>query len=354
MILAADVGGTKTNVGFFGIQSGKLVCVAEETYQNERYKNLTQILGLFIKEEAHQATSACIGVAGPVQNGRCVVTNLPWTVDATEIRKSLAIEHVAVLNDLEATAHSLDHLEADQLLELHAGNPSVGGNRAVIAAGTGLGEAGVYWNGSEYEPFASEGGHSTFGPRNKIELALADFLIEQYGHASWERVVSGPGIVNNYRFLLKQNHRRANADIAERIENEGAAAIANAALNHTCEICEQALNLFATLYAAEAGNLALKVFATGGVYIGGGIAPQILPKLRTPEFLAAFADKGRMRALLEDIPIRVITTNRAAMIGAAAYARRLSAGNANLASLDDLNVDYSVGRTNLGTLASGN
>jgi len=337
MILAADVGGTKTNVGFFEMQSGKLICIAEDTYQNTHYNDLTQILKLFIDGEGQTATSACIGVAGPVRNGRCVVTNLPWTVDASELRESLGIDHVAVLNDLEATAHSLDHLDDQQLVELHAGSPSAEGNRAVIAAGTGLGESGIFWNGDKYQPFASEGGHATFGPRNEIELILSEYLIKQYGHASWERVVSGPGMVNIYRFLLENNERRATLELTKRIETEGAAAIAYAGLNQECEVCEQALNLFTTLYAAEAGNLALKVLATGGVYIGGGIASKILPKLKTPEFLAAFADKGRMRPLLEAIPIRVITTNRAAMIGAAAYARRLAAGIIpNMASLDQL------------------
>ena len=351
MILAADVGGTKTNVGFFGVSSGELVVLSEDTYRNADHANLTEILRQFIEGAQQSVTSACIGVAGPVQDGRCVVTNLPWTVDATEIRESLGIEKVAVLNDLEATAHSLDSLGQDEIIELHAGVPSAVGNRAVIAAGTGLGESGVMWSGSKYQPFASEGGHATFGPRNKIELDLAEYLIDQYGHASWERVVSGPGLVNVYRFLMLRNRERANSEVSANVQSLGAAAITEAALNRQCEVCEQALNLFVTAYASEAGNLALKVLATGGVYIGGGIAPKILPKLRTSEFLHAFADKGRMRPLLETMPIRVITTNRAAMIGAAAYARRLSGGNTNLASLNDVDVEYAVRRTNIGSFA---
>ena len=342
MILAADVGGTKTNVGFFGMKSGKLVCVAEDTYQNENHKDLHEILKLFMEGERLCATSACIGVAGPVQDGRCVVTNLPWTVDGRLISESLRIDHVAVLNDLEATAHSLDYLADQQVVELFAGDASVGGNRAIIAAGTGLGESSVFWDGSQYQPFATEGGHATFGPRNKLELALAEYLIEQYGHASWERVVSGPGLVNIYKFLLLQNQDRANTEVSARIEKNGAAAISDAGLSGECEVCEQAVNLFATFYAAEAGNLALKVLATGGIYIGGGIATKILPKLQTPQFFAAFADKGRMRWLLEKIPIRVITTNRAAMIGAAACAWHLTTGNANLATLNKMRLTDSA------------
>ena len=321
MIFAGDVGGTKTNLGHFEVTGSKLVCVAEESFASGAYRGLDEIIALFTAKEKQTATSACFGVAGPVRDGRCKVVNLPWTVDAGDIALQLGTKDIRVINDLEATAYAINVLPPDKLVELNQDATFHEGNRAVIAAGTGLGEAGLYWDGRRHHPFASEGGHADFSPRSKIELSLADYLIEMYGHSSWERVLSGPGLVNVYQFLSRKNPGRSNADVSGRIERHGAIAISQAAGNKECDICEQSLNLFASLYGAEAGNLALKMYAVGGIYIGGGIAPKIIERLRAPGFRDAFVSKGRLRPLLESIPVSVITTNRAALIGAAECAR---------------------------------
>lgn len=337
MLLAGDVGGTKTNIGYFGIRNGSLVSVAEETYINRHYQNLNEIIRRFIARDNLVATSLCFGVAGPVRDGRCEVSNLPWLVDTESIRNETGIPRVHLINDLEATAHAIDVIDPKYLVELTDTPTLPNGNRAVIAAGTGLGEACLYWDGARHRPFASEGGHACFSPRDRFELSLAEYIIETYGHASWERVLSGPGLVNIYHYLALRNQFRVNATVAELVASDGAAAITAAAINKNCEICEQALNVFVSLYGAEAGNLALKMYATGGVYIAGGIAAKIIKKLQEPAFLEAFVSKGRLRKVLESIPVRVIMTNRAALIGAAAYAHKHSSRNMNTQALDQIN-----------------
>jgi len=319
-VLAGDVGGTKTRVAVFEVTAGGLHSLGERSYRSAAYEGLGEILHEFLQGQG-ECERACFGIAGPVKHGKVKTTNLPWRVDARRLESELGIQRVDLLNDLEATAWGIGALGGSDYCVLNAGHPDSRGNRSVIAAGTGLGEAGMFWDGELYRPFASEGGHSDFSPRRALEVELFNFLAGRFGHVSWERVLSGPGLVNLYEFL--RFHRRAVTPSwleSEMVEGDSAAAIANAALSGQDGICEETLELFVDLYGAEAGNHALKIMATGGVFIGGGIAPKILNKLKEPTFMTAFRDKGRMAQLMGGMPVRVILNDRAALYGPAVYA----------------------------------
>ena len=320
MILAGDIGATNTRLALFAHEDGPLRCVAEETFRSQHYPNLDVIVQKFIASHDGTISAACFGVAGPVQHGRCETTNLAWVVDAAVLASILGIEQVWLINDLEATAHGIATLTASDWLVLNAGALDAVGNTAVIAAGTGLGEAGLHWDGKAYHPFACEGGHADFAPRNELEIELLRYLLARFGHVSYERVLSGPGLQTLYQFF-RDTRRGVEPQwlVDELAQRDPAAVIAQAALEEKNELCVQALNLFVSLYGAEAGNLALKVMATGGVFIGGGIAPKILPKLQEPLLLEAFCAKGRMRPLLEAMPVRVIINPKTALFGAARF-----------------------------------
>jgi glucokinase len=322
MILAADVGGTKTNLAFFEVREEGLVVVEQARYASRDFNSLDELALHFLSEHRLQAQHACFAAAGPCHQGICEATNLPWHIDARKLQAELKVESALVINDLEATAYAVDILPDNDFVVLQKGSASAAGNAAVIAAGTGLGQAGMFWDGTQLRPFASEGGHSDFAPRNSLEADLFVFLRERFGHVAWERVLSGPGLLNLYQFFFTRSPADASAKVAEEMkQGDPAAVISQAAVSEQCAICTEALDLFVSLYGAEAGNLALKVMATGGVYIGGGIAPRILPALKKGTFVKSFQDKGRLRQLLEKIPIRIITTNRAALLGAAHCAR---------------------------------
>jgi glucokinase len=323
VILAGDVGGTKTNVGFFEIRDEKLVSVAEEMFLSDDFTSLESLAQTFVQRHGHSATQCCFGVAGPVYRGRCKGVNLPWIVDGQSLARSLGIDKVHVINDLESTAYSLAVLGRRDVVTLAAGNRGSRGNAAVIAAGTGLGEGGLYWDGTRHHPFACEGGHCDFGPRDALENELLVFLAERYDHVSWERLLSGSGLVDMYRFFHEGNRRKAAADVVRSLDtDEGPATVSRAGLEKRCPVAVSTLDRFVSIYGAEGGNLALKIMATGGVYIGGGIAPKIIAKMKEPTFMESFLAKGRMRELLMiRVPVRVIMTNRAALLGAAQFAR---------------------------------
>ena len=327
MLLAGDIGGTNTRLGFFEADGPHLGPSAEAVYPSRDYAGLAAILGDFLHAHRRSPALVCLGIAGPVIAGRVETPNLPWVVDAGQLREELRCGPVALLNDLEANAHGLRVLGPDDFAVLHAGAAGATGNAALISAGTGLGEAGLFWDGTRHRPFASEGGHADFAPRTPLERELDAHLAAKFGHVSYERVLSGPGLVNVYRFLqLRGSHADGLPALREQLElADEAAAISAAALAGQDELCGQALDLFVSIYAAEAGNLALKVLATGGVYVGGGIAPKILAKLHGPAFLEAFTAKGRMSALLRDIPVRVVLNDRAALLGAARHGADLLA-----------------------------
>jgi glucokinase len=326
MILAGDVGGTKVHLGLYDFTEGKLQCTRDKQYPAKEYSGLEEIVKEFLS--ADTVSAACFGVPGPVRNGRLRLTNLPWTLDSRELATGLAIDHVFLINDLEANGYGIAELSADQIYTLSEGDAGQTGNRALIAAGTGLGEALLIWNGHIHVPNPSEGGHSDYAPRNEDEIDLLRFLKQKYnGRISFERVISGMGLTNIYEFLREVRGMEEPAWLAERIAAvpDPNAVITELALAAKSEICEKALDMFVSAYGAEAGNLALKVLSVGGLYIGGGIAPRILEKLKDGTFIKAFTDKGRLSQLLINMPVRVILESKAALLGAAAYAEARSA-----------------------------
>ena len=325
MILAGDVGGTKVHLALYDFTDGKLKHNRDRQFPAKEYSGLEEIVKEFIVAE--KVTAACFGVPGQVREGRLRMTNLPWTLDSRELATDLKIDYVFLINDLQANAYGIGELTAEQIYTLSEGDARQIGNRALISAGTGLGEGFMVWDGRDFVPYPSEGGHTDFAPRNEDEIDLLRFLRQKYnGRISHERVVSGMGLTNVYEFLREVRGMEEPAWLAERMAGEDPnAVITELALAAKSEICEKALDMFVSAYGAEAGNLALKVLSVGGLYVGGGIAPRILEKLKDGTFMKAFTDKGRLSQLLVHMPVRVILESRTALIGAAAYAEARAA-----------------------------
>lgn len=322
--LAGDIGGTRTRLAVIEVNGAQVMIQREAAYPSRDYAMFEQLLGDFLSG-ADIPRHAAFGIAGPVQGRVVQTTNLPWHIDADALQRQFSLAHCTLLNDLEATAYGLPALGADDLLTLQAGVPDASGNAAVIAAGTGLGEAGLFWDGQCHRPFATEGGHTGFSPGDELEIALLQYLQQRHRHVSWERVVSGMGLLSMHEFLRLYRQAAAPQWLIEEMKNgDAAAVITNAALSGRDEICVETLHRFVRLYGAEAGNLALKVMSRGGLYLGGGIAPKILPLLQDGIFLDAFLNKGRMRPLLEAMPVRVILNDRAALLGSALRAAQLA------------------------------
>jgi glucokinase len=329
MILAGDIGGTNTRLAFFDVSGGRLQLLTVNVFPSRQHAGLDEIVAKFVAANNNlQPDAACFGIAGPVRNGRVTASNLPWIVESKRLADELKLQEAVLINDLEANAWGIPALAPGDVVALNKveGNPA--GNQAVIAAGTGLGEAGMYWDGKQHHIFASEGGHGDFAPRNDLEMDLFRYLENRFGHVSYERIVSGPGLVNVYHFLRDTGRGQEPAWLTEEMaKSDPGAAISKAAVGGKCPLCEQAVDLFVSIYGAEAGNLALKLMSIGGVYLGGGIAPKLLAKLSGPLFMQAFVGKGRMQALLESIPVRVITNDKAALLGAArCAATKVAAG----------------------------
>lgn len=323
LILAGDIGGTKTRLALLGVAGTRVEIVHEASYPSRDYAVFEALLDDFLTDK-ERPRHAAFGVAGPVQGRAARTTNLPWHIESDRLQQRFGLASCSLLNDLEATAYGLPALQAQDLLTLQAGVPQARGNAAVIAAGTGLGEAGLYWDGQRHHPFATEGGHTSFSPEDELEIAFLRYLQQRHQHVSWERVVSGMGLLNLHQFLC--GYRQA--DVPDWLAGEisggdAAAAIANAAMSGRDAICVETLERFVHLYGAEAGNLALKTMSRGGLYLAGGIAPKILPLLQRGGFMAAFLHKGRMRPLLEAMPVKVIMNDRAALFGPALYAAQL-------------------------------
>ncbi|HXJ82259.1 MAG TPA: glucokinase [Candidatus Methylomirabilis sp.] len=320
MILAADVGGTSSRIGLFEATGGRLRPAIEVVYPSGGHRGLDEIVRVFLAAHHPHVDHACFAVAGPVLGGRSEAPNLPWTVDARDLAHALDLPTVGLLNDLEANAHGIPALEEKDFLVLNWGSPNASGNRAVISAGTGLGEAGIYWDGRDHHPFAGEGGHADFAPTTDLEVELLIHLRKKIGaHVSWERVVSGPGLAGIYEFLRDTGRGTEPPWLRDALRaGDPPAVISQAASEGRSELAVQALALFASAYGAEAGNLALKLLATGGIYVGGGIAPKIVETLKR-NFMEAFLAKGRLRRLLETIPVRVILNDKAALLGAARW-----------------------------------
>jgi glucokinase len=325
VILAGDVGGTNARMALMEARGESLSLRTEKIYPSHDYPKLEDIVAAFVKENSAKPDLAGIGVAGPVRDGRCVATNLPWVVDAATLATACELPRVELLNDLEANAYGISTLAPSDFCVLQKGNPDAKGNAAVISAGTGLGEAGMYFDGAMLRPFAAEGGHASFAPEGELQGELFEYLSRRLGHVSCERVLSGPGLVNIYGFLRDTGRGNESASVVEAMRNgDPAAAISHAALTDACQLCVEALEILVQIYGAEAGNVALKLLATGGVYLGGGIAPKILSELQRPAFLEAFLAKGRMRPLLEAIPVQVILNENTALQGAARGALTLT------------------------------
>jgi glucokinase len=325
MILAGDVGGTKVHLALYDFSNGKLEYTRDQRFPAKDYSGLEAVVKEFLGTE--KVTAACFGVPGPVRDGRLRLTNLPWTLDSRELSVSLGIDHVFLINDLEANGYGVAELSPEQIVTLSEGDASQMGNRALIAAGTGLGEGLLIWNGRTHTPYPSEGGHTDFAPRNEDEIDLLRFLQQKYnGRISYERVVSGMGLTNIYEFLREVRGMEEPAWLAERMAQEDPnGVITEFALAAKSEICEKALDMFVAVYGSEAGNLALKLLSVGGLYVGGGIAPRIIEKLKDGTFMKAFTDKGRLSQLLINMPVRIILESRAALLGAAAYAEARAA-----------------------------
>jgi glucokinase len=317
MILAGDIGGTNARLAYFQTQNGNLRLISEHVYPSGEYNDLGEIVSKFLKETSARPEVACFGIAGPVHNGRVETSNLPWIIEQSHLAQQIQLPATLLINDLEANAWGIGALNPQDLTPLNQVSLAVG-NQAVIAPGTGLGEAGLYWNGTQHEVFACEGGHTDFAPQGELQIDLLRFLTERFGHVSYERILSGPGLVNVYEFLRKQGVSREPAGFAAQAAGGNAAAvISQAALNNTNPLATAALDLWITIYGAEAGNLALKTMATGGIFLSGGISPKILPRLTGPLFMNAFLEKGRLRPLLEGIPVQVITNDKSGLLGAA-------------------------------------
>lgn len=335
MILAGDIGGTKTALALYECREGTLDQFEESTFTSDQYPSLEAILEDFFTEQRPMLQAACFGVAGPVIDGRSVTTNLPWTIEESSLATMLQVPAAKLLNDLEATAFGMLHLTPDEFAVLNQGaQPARAGNMAVIAAGTGLGEAMLVRDGSRFHAIATEGGHASFAPVDDLQIALLMDLRRQFsGHVSFERVLSGPGLVNIYTFLRRYRQTSEPAWLTAAIqEEEPAPIISRHGVAGDDPVCREAIELFAAIYGAEAGNLALKCMGIGGVLIGGGIAPQILPVLQNGDFMRHFIDKGRFSDLMQDIEVKVALNPGAALLGAAHTAAKMVSENAKSTS----------------------
>jgi glucokinase len=318
MILAGDIGGTNARLAFFNVLDGRFDLVSASIFPSREYSGLDKIVTEFVESSKVHPETACFGIAGPVHNGKVETSNLPWIVESTRLAEELNIEKALLINDLEATAWGIAALDAKDLVTLNQIKEPAIGNQAVIAAGTGLGEAGLYWDGKQHHIFASEGGHTDFAPRNDLEVELFCHLTKRFGHVSFERILSGPGLINVYEFLRDSKRGTEQKWLRDEMAQEDpAAVISRAGMEAKDALSEQAVDIFVSVYGAEAGNLALKTKSTGGLYVAGGIAPKMLAKLQTPAFIKAFMEKGRMQHLMETIPVHIITNDKLALLGAA-------------------------------------
>lgn len=323
MILVGDIGGTKTALSLYEYCEGSLCQIRDGTFISTQYPALEPLLINFLTEqEPLTLQAACFGVAGPVLDGRCVATNLPWIIETSTLAEALHMpaERVKLLNDLEAAAFGMLHLAPDEFAVLNPGlQPRRSGNMAVLAAGTGLGEAMLIWDGTHYRAIATEGGHTSFAPVDDLQIALLMELRSQFGgHVSFERLLSGPGLFNIYSFLRGYRETAEPAWLTAALQTvDPAPIISRHGVAGDDPVCREAIELFTSIYGSEAGNLALKCMGTGGVLIGGGIAPQILPVLQKGEFVRQFVNKGRFGDLLQGIEVKVALNLHAPLLGAA-------------------------------------
>lgn len=321
MLLAGDVGGTKVNLAIFSSEAGWRTPVIEATFPSAQYASLEALVQEFLQQHNFSIDHASFGVAGPVVAKSATITNLPWVMDEQQLQRELHIPSVRLLNDLDAIAHAIPFLEAQDLYTLNEGQPISRGAIAVIAPGTGLGEAFLTWDGSHYRAHTSEGGHADFAPTNIFQLELLRYLLARFPHVSFERVCSGKGVPNIYSYLKDTGYAEEPQWLAEQLTaaQDWTPIIVNNALDKekATKLCVGTLNTFVSILGAEAGNLALKVLATGGVYLGGGIPPRILSFLQDGRFMQAFTHKGRLTEMLTRMPVHIILNPKIALLGAA-------------------------------------
>ncbi|MGH9321257.1 MAG: glucokinase [Vicinamibacteria bacterium] len=319
MILAGDAGGTNTRLALCRVHGLRVELLDFERYPSANYENLAHIVREFAGTRRLSVEKGCFGVAGPVADGRSRISNLEWEVVAEELAEVLGLPEVHLVNDVEAQAWGVASLVPRDFVVMNSGDPDAAGNQALIAAGTGLGEAGLHLEANGYRPFASEGGHEDFAPRNETETALLLYLLQEYSHVSYERVLSGPGLHNVYRFLRDTGREEEPRWLSEEMRGaDPPPIISRLALERGGPaIAARALDLFTSIYGAEASNLGLKLLATGGIFVGGGIAPRILPKLQDGLFMKSFVQKGRMSELVAKMPVKVIVNEFCALYGAA-------------------------------------
>jgi glucokinase len=321
MILAGDIGATRTRLAAFETEGNKLKLAVEKTYKSLDHTGLSEIISAFVKTEGIPVHSVCFGVAGPVRGGKSKISNLAWTIDSRELASQLRLPSVGLINDLEAYAYGIDALESKDFVTLSEGAEDAEGNRAVISARTGLGIAGMYWDGFRHHPFPCEGGHADFAPKSDLEAEMAQYLRKKFDHVSCERILSGPGIKNIYDFLRDAKK----ADEPDWLRKQMAEAkdppalISQLATDNKAEICSQTMKIFVSVYGSETGNCALNFMATGGIFVGGSIAAKNLIHMQDPIFMKSFLDKGRLSSLLADMPVKIVLNDDSGIIGAARY-----------------------------------
>jgi glucokinase len=320
-ILAGDIGGTKTNLAYFKASRSEITLLKQERFASGDFQSCIEMLEHFLQGDDHPpADRISLGVAGPVIQGKAELTNLNWFMDSDEIIRKTRVERVTLINDLEAIAWGLAGLKPEEKITLCPGNPLIKGNMAIIAPGTGLGQAGLYWDGKHYHPFPTEGGHCDFSPRTDFDMDLCRFLQKEYGIVSWEKLISGPAIYDIYRFLLRSDKEEEPQWIRDAFQTEDpSAVISTAAEEGKDERCVHTMKHFVRYLARESSNLVLKMKATGGLFLGGGIPPKILPLLENGSFRKDFMDCDRMQHLLEEVPVYIIKNDKAGLLGAAYY-----------------------------------
>jgi glucokinase len=321
MILTGEIGATRTRLAAFDKEGSRLKLVVEKTYMSQEHNSLSELITAFIKGEGIAVHQACFGVAGPVRHGRSKISNLPWEIDSRDLAKQLRLDAVGMINDLEAYAYGIDGLDSKDFVTLNEGSEDAEGNRAVISARTGLGVAGLYWDGFRHHPFGCEGGHSDFAPRNALQIELLAYLQKKYGRISCERLLSGPGIKNIYDFLRDTQKAEEPQWLKDQIgaAPDPPALISQLAGEGKAAICDQTMTIFVSIYGAETGNVALNFMSTGGIFIGGSVAAKNVSRMKDPIFMQSFLDKGRMESLLKDMPVTIVLNDDSGIIGAARY-----------------------------------
>ncbi|MDL5512374.1 glucokinase [Arenibacter sp. M-2] len=319
VILAGDIGGTKTNLALFQIQDGNLVPLKEKSYRTKQYQSFLEMVSAFHTIDMPKINGICLGVAGPVIQGKVDGTNFPWAIDSEAISKEFKIRAVSLINDMEANAYGLAALQEKDFKTLKYGT-KIPGNAALLSPGTGLGEAGMFWDGSHYHPFACEGGHCDFSPRNEMDIRILQHFQKKFGHVSWERLLSGPGIMDLYVFLRQISGVKEPQWLSDQIsKGNPSAVITGTAMEGKDSVCSETLDNFIRFLAIEAAQLALKFKATGGIYIGGGILPKIIAGINRDVFYNNFVQSGRLNPVLKMVPVRVILNEKTALLGAAYY-----------------------------------